>query len=65
LRGARPEKKRSSSWWTARATAGEVAPGFTREEMTRTPESDPRAPDGLFERLGGLLDELSQAGTIS
>jgi transcription-repair coupling factor (superfamily II helicase) len=64
LRGARPEKKRSSSWWTARATAGEVAPGFTREEMTRTPESDPRAPDGLFERLGGLLDELSQAGTI-
>jgi transcription-repair coupling factor (superfamily II helicase) len=64
LRGARPDKKRSGSWWTARATAGEVAPGFTREEMTRLPESDPRAPDGLFERLGGLLDELSQAGTI-
>jgi transcription-repair coupling factor (superfamily II helicase) len=64
LRGARPDKRRSGSWWTARATAGEVAPGFTREEMTRLPESDPRGPDGLFERLGGLLDELSQAGTI-
>jgi transcription-repair coupling factor (superfamily II helicase) len=64
LRGTLPEKRRSGSWWTARATAGEVAPGFTREEMTRAPEADPRARDGLFERLGGLLDELSQAAMI-
>ncbi len=64
LRGARPDVRRSGSWWTARATAGEVAPGFTREEMTRLPETDPRARDGLFERLGGLLDELSQTATI-
>ncbi|MGH9331109.1 MAG: transcription-repair coupling factor, partial [Vicinamibacterales bacterium] len=60
LRGARPDVRRSGSWWTARATAGEVAPGFTREEMTRAPETDPRARDGLFERLGSLLDELSR-----
>jgi transcription-repair coupling factor (superfamily II helicase) len=64
LRGAKPDVRRSGSWWTARATAGEVAPGFTREEMTRLPETDPRARDGLFERLGGLLDELSQTATI-
>jgi hypothetical protein len=64
LRGAKPDVRRSGSWWTARATAGEVAPGFTREEMTRLPETDPRARDGLFERLGGLLDDLSQTATI-
>jgi transcription-repair coupling factor (superfamily II helicase) len=55
---------RPGSWWTARATAGEVAPGFTKEEMTKLSEADPREPDGLFERLGGLLDELSQAASI-
>jgi hypothetical protein len=60
FRGARPEvARRGGSWWTARATAGRVDPGFNREEMTRTPELDPRAPDGLFERLGGLLEQLS------
>jgi transcription-repair coupling factor (superfamily II helicase) len=62
LRGASPESaRRSGSWWTARATAGSVAPGFNREEMTQVPEADPRAPDGLFERVGDLLDELNGA----
>jgi transcription-repair coupling factor (superfamily II helicase) len=62
LRGASPDApRRSGSWWTARATAGSVAPGFNREEMTRVPEADPRAPDGLFERVGDLLDELNGA----
>jgi transcription-repair coupling factor (superfamily II helicase) len=62
LRGASPESpRRSGSWWTARATAGSVAPGFNREEMTHVPEADPRAQDGLFERVGDLLDELNGA----
>jgi hypothetical protein len=29
--------------------------------MTQVPEADPRAPDGLFERVGDLLDELNGA----
>ena len=31
------------SWWTARATAGEVAGGFTRDEILRPAKEDPRA----------------------
>ncbi|HEX5217677.1 MAG TPA: transcription-repair coupling factor [Vicinamibacterales bacterium] len=49
-----------SSWWTARATS-QVAPGFTRAEMTAEPAPDPGVAGGLFERLGGLLEQLSQA----
>jgi transcription-repair coupling factor (superfamily II helicase) len=47
------------SWWTARATSGEVKPGFTREEILRKPETDPRAEGGMFSRLEGLLRALS------
>ncbi len=47
------------SWWTARATAGEVAAGFTKEELLRRPEADPRAEGGMFARIGGLLDALA------
>jgi transcription-repair coupling factor (superfamily II helicase) len=46
------------SWWTARARAGEVKPGFTKQEILRTAKDDPRAPGGVFERVGGLLSEL-------
>ncbi|HKB13596.1 MAG TPA: transcription-repair coupling factor, partial [Vicinamibacterales bacterium] len=46
------------SWWTARAKEGEVKPGFTKAEMTRPSKEDPRAPGGVFERVGGLLSGL-------
>ena len=36
-------------------TAGEVKAGFTKEEILRKPEADPRAQGGMFERLEGLL----------
>ena len=47
------------SWWTARARTGEVAPGFTKEEILRPAQEDPRAPGGVLERLGTLLRELA------
>jgi hypothetical protein len=46
------------SWWTARARAGEVKPGFTKEEILRPAKEDPRAAGGVFERVGGLLSDL-------
>jgi len=46
------------SWWTARAREGEVKPGFTKAEILRPAKEDPRAPGGVFERVGGLLSEL-------
>ena len=47
------------SWWTTRATAGEVKPGFTKDEVLRKPDIDPRAEGGMFSRLMGLLEALS------
>jgi transcription-repair coupling factor (superfamily II helicase) len=47
------------SWWTARATAGEVTSGFTKEEILRRPEADPRAEGGMFARIEGLLRALA------
>src|SRR4051794_18358220 len=52
------------SWWAARAQAGEVAPGFTRDEIMRPAQEDPRADDGVFARVSGLLRELSGGGSI-
>jgi hypothetical protein len=49
----------AGSWWAARARAGEVKPGFSRDEILRPAKEDPRAEGGLFGRLGGLLRELS------
>jgi transcription-repair coupling factor (superfamily II helicase) len=46
------------SWWTARARAGEVRPGFTKEAILRPTRDDPRTSGGVFERVGGLLSEL-------
>ena len=50
----------TTSWWTARAKAGEVTPGFSREVILAPGALDPRAEDGLFERLGDVLGELSR-----
>jgi transcription-repair coupling factor (superfamily II helicase) len=50
------------SWWTARAREGEVKPGFTKEAILRPAKEDPRAPGGIFERVGSLLSELLDQG---
>jgi transcription-repair coupling factor (superfamily II helicase) len=67
-KGALPRKAgdpvASGSWWTARARAGEVAPGFTRDEILRPAKEDPRGETGVFSRVGGLLRELSAGGSI-
>ena len=58
-RAAAPRRTAETvSWWTARATAGEVAPGFTRAEMLKPAPEDPRGENGVFTRVGGLLSEL-------
>jgi transcription-repair coupling factor (superfamily II helicase) len=46
------------SWWTARATAGEVTSGFTKDEILRPATEDPRAEGGVFSRVSGLLRDL-------
>ena len=60
-----PERDRSAapaSWWTTRATAGEVTSGFSKAEVLRRAPQDPRAPDGVFTRVGGLLSQLVEGG---
>jgi transcription-repair coupling factor (superfamily II helicase) len=71
--GARPEpqaqgRHRGSSraatapsWWTARARAGVVTPGFSKDEIMRPAREDPRSQGGVFERVGGLLSDLVDA----
>jgi hypothetical protein len=54
----------AGSWWTARARAGEVKAGFTRDEIMRPAKEDPRAEGGVFTRVAGLLRELSAGGVI-
>ena len=56
-RGDRPAAA-PGSWWTARATAGEVVPGFSKAEILRPQAEDPRAEDGVFTKVAGLLGEL-------
>jgi transcription-repair coupling factor (superfamily II helicase) len=55
---------RAQSWWTARATAGEVTGGFSREEILRPEKEDPRAEGGVFNRVSGLLRDLSEGVSI-
>ena len=55
-------KRPAPSWWTARAREGEVKPGFTKAEILKKAKDDPRAPGGVFERVGGLLSELLDRG---
>jgi hypothetical protein len=59
-------KKRgtAASWWTARATAGEVTSGFSRDEILRPAKEDPRAEGGVFSRVSGLLRDLSEGVQI-
>ncbi len=56
---ARARQGTGSSWWTARATAGEVTSGFTKEQILKPPKEDPNAPGGVFTRVRGLLAELA------
>jgi transcription-repair coupling factor (superfamily II helicase) len=56
---ARARQSSGASWWTARATAGEVKAGFTKEEILKPPKEDPSAPDGVFTKVRGLLAELA------
>jgi transcription-repair coupling factor (superfamily II helicase) len=66
--GTRPgtgKPKGGASWWTTRATAREVTPGFDRETILRRPKEDPRTQDGLFDRVGSLLAVLSEGLIVS
>jgi transcription-repair coupling factor (superfamily II helicase) len=60
LRSKKRPAQATQSWWTTRAKAGEVTPGFSREVILAPGAIDPRAPGGLFERLGDVLTELSR-----
>jgi transcription-repair coupling factor (superfamily II helicase) len=53
----RPARK--PAWWAARATVGAVMPGFSKSEILKVPPEDPRAPDGVLDRVTGLLLALS------
>jgi transcription-repair coupling factor (superfamily II helicase) len=47
-----------ASWWTTRATAGEVTSGFSKAEILKPGAEDPRSPTGVFTRVGALLSDL-------
>jgi transcription-repair coupling factor (superfamily II helicase) len=53
-----PPGEGGQSWWTARATAGAVTAGFTKEEILRKPEANPREEGGMFSTLEELLSAL-------
>jgi transcription-repair coupling factor (superfamily II helicase) len=48
----------AASWWTARATAGEVTPGFSKEAILRPVKEDPRGLSGVLTRVREVLGEL-------
>ena len=54
----RAKIQRKPSWWTVRATAGEVKPGFTKAEILKQAPEDPRAPDGVLAKVTSLLEDL-------
>ena len=60
LRSKKKPTQMTSSWWTTRAKSGDVSPGFSREVILAPGAIDPRAPGGLFERLGDVLTELGR-----
>ncbi|HEY7473625.1 MAG TPA: transcription-repair coupling factor [Vicinamibacterales bacterium] len=49
----------ATSWWTTRATS-DVEPGFTREAILAEAPPDPSQPGGLFDRVGTVLEQLSE-----
>jgi hypothetical protein len=49
---------RPPAWWTARATVGEVVPGFSKAEILKQAPDDPRAPGGVLMKVTELLEEL-------
>ena len=53
-----PKPKRPPAWWAARATTGEVLPGFTKAEILKAAPEDPRAPDGVLAKVTEFLEEL-------
>jgi transcription-repair coupling factor (superfamily II helicase) len=57
--GQADASRSSRAWWTARATAGQVAPGFSKAELERQAPEDPRAEGGLLDRVLGVLLALS------
>src|SRR5438046_391030 len=57
--GSRIPAAKETSWWTARATAGTVTSGFTKEEILRKPKQNPREEGGMFSRLEELLGALA------
>ena len=67
-RGGRPGRAGGSgsakSWWTTRATTGEVTGGFSRDEILRPAKEDPRAEGGVFSRVSSLLRDLSEGVRI-
>ena len=48
----------SGSWWAARAQAGEVTGGFSRQEILKPVKDDPRGEAGVFARVSSLLRDL-------
>jgi len=58
-RKGHPRYSQETSWWTERATADAVTPGFSKQEITKELPPDPTAPGGLYERIGGFLDALT------
>ncbi len=57
-RSGRRKPTREPAWWTARATAAEVTPGFSKAEILKPKAEDPRSPGGILHRLTDLLEEL-------
>jgi transcription-repair coupling factor (superfamily II helicase) len=57
-RVAQRRGRQTASWWTKRAREETVRPGFSREELLRPAKDDPRAPGGVFDKVGDLLGEL-------
>ncbi len=64
VKGKKTDAVAAGSWWTARARAGEVTGGFTRDEILRPAKEDPRGEGGVFTRVAGLLRELSAGGAM-
>jgi len=53
-------QKRQPAWWAARATTGEVTPGFTKAEILKVAPEDPRAPDGVLAKVTEFLEDLRE-----